>query len=292
VAPNYCWHVHPAFGFVAASAEAASISASRLVIRWWRCSNGAGPADFRSTASPWAISTHRDKARRNTSGILLKPVPVEAQLRRAGRFRPPRRRLAARPQAQLRARNALLFGMLPDRVLGPLNLRADDVITRASSVISGGNRSILSPLAASALRAFVESGRHHVLARDLCGIVARNAGGHKQTMVDDPSENRGPIATLLMLYRAVTILVNRSSPPPGPFSRMSRYDPSQPFLADSIHGFVRSYPLRPDKCLSRADSTAMKRDLLLQGGGGSPLAESARISGSRSRSFVERSFQR
>ena len=57
IAAKALLHVHPAFGFVAAFAEAATIGGSPTGMPWWRCSAGRWDCRFRTPRSSLTTRT-------------------------------------------------------------------------------------------------------------------------------------------------------------------------------------------------------------------------------------------
>ena len=123
---NCCCHVHPAFGFIAAFAEAATIGGLAdwyAVVALFKRPLGL-PIPHTAIIQS---NQHRiaDKLGEFIEVHFLEAGPVEAKLQR-DRFRLLRRRLAARPQAQRRSRAlcaaAVAGGVFGDRKLGPDDL--------------------------------------------------------------------------------------------------------------------------------------------------------------------------
>jgi uncharacterized membrane-anchored protein YjiN (DUF445 family) len=142
----------------------------------------------------------------------------------------------------------------------------------------------LAPLAAGALRAFVEQGRHQGLLDDLLRIVHETLT-QKDTMAVIREKIRAELPTLLRLYRADKFLVNRIIASAGTFFEEVRKDPNHPFRAE-FDRMVLSFVDRLGSDKSYVDRIdGFKRDLLAR----PELAELARNIWSNLRSFIDRS---
>src|SRR5712671_1134278 len=142
----------------------------------------------------------------------------------------------------------------------------------------------LAPLAAGALRAFVEQGRHQGLLDDLLRIVHETLT-QKDTMAVIREKIRAELPTLLRLYRADKFLVNRIVASAGTFFEEVRKDPNHPFRAE-FDRMVLSFVDRLGSDGSYVDRIdGFKRDLLAR----PELAELARNIWSNLRSFIDRS---
>jgi uncharacterized membrane-anchored protein YjiN (DUF445 family) len=273
--------MHPAFGFVAAFAEAATIGG---LADWY-----AVVALFRR---PWGLpiphtaiiqsNQHRiaDKLGEFIELHFLEEAPVEAKLRQIDFASFIADWLRDRKRSADLARFTLR--LLPEAVNATETSGLMTFITRR---ITSQLQSIdLAPLAAGTLRAFVAEGRHQGLLDDILRVVHRSLT-EPETMAVIRDKIRAEMPTLLKLYRADKFLVNRIVASATKFFEQVRNDPQHPFRGEfdrMLLSFVDR--LGTDRAIAgRIDG--LKRDLLAR----PELADLARNIWSNTRSFIERS---
>jgi len=274
-------HVHPAFGFVAAFAEAATIGG----LADWYAVVALFKRPLGLPIPHTAIiqgNQHRiaDKLGEFIEVHFLEAGPVEAKLRQVDFGSFVADWLRDRKRSDDLARFALR--LLPEAFSATETSGLMTFITRR---LSTQLQSIdLAPLAAGALRAFVEQGRHQGLLDDLLRIVHETLT-QKDTMAVIREKIRAELPTLLRLYRADKFLVNRIVASAGTFFEEVRKDPNHPFRAE-FDRMVLSFVDRLGSDGSYVDRIdGFKRDLLAR----PELAELARNIWSNLRSFIDRS---
>ncbi len=274
-------HVHPAFGFVAAFAEAATIGGLAdwyAVVALFRRPFGLPiPHTAIIQSNQQRIA---DKLGQFIEVHFLEAGPVEAKLRQVdfGSFIADW--LRDRKRSDDLARFALR--LLPEAFSATETSGLMTFITRRMTTQL---QSIdLAPLAAGTLRAFVADGRHQSLLDDLLRIV-HDTLTQKQTMAMIREKVRAELPTLLRLYRADKFLVNKIVASAGTFFEEVRNDPKHPFRGEfdrMVLSFVER--LGSDKSYAgRIDG--LKRDLLAR----PELSELGRTIWSNARTFIERS---
>ena len=274
-------HVHPAFGFVAAFAEAATIGGLAdwyAVVALFRRPFGLPiPHTAIIQSNQQRIA---DKLGQFIEVHFLEAGPVEAKLRQVdfGSFIADW--LRDRKRSDDLARFALR--LLPEAFSATETSGLMTFITRRMTTQL---QSIdLAPLAAGTLRAFVAEGRHQSLLDDLLRIV-HDTLTQKQTMAMIREKIRAELPTLLRLYRADKFLVNKIVASAGTFFEEVRNDPKHPFRGEfdrMVLSFVER--LGSDKSYAgRIDG--LKRDLLAR----PELSELGRTIWSNARTFIERS---
>ena len=273
--------VHPAFGFVAAFAEAATIGGLAdwyAVVALFRRPLGL-PIPHTAIIQS---NQHRiaDKLGEFIEVHFLEAGPVEAKLRQIdfGAFIADW--LRDRKRSEDLARFALR--LLPEAVAATEN---SGLMTFVSRRITSQLMSIdLAPLAAGTLRAFVKEGRHQGLLDDILRAVHASLT-QAETMAMIREKIRDELPTLLKLYRADKFLVNKMVASATAFFDEVRNDPRHPFR-DEFDRMVLSFvdKLGSDPAYaSRIDG--LKRDLLAR----PELGDLARNIWSNARSFFERS---
>ena len=274
-------HVHPAFGFIAAFAEAATIGGLAdwyAVVALFKRPLGL-PIPHTAIIQS---NQHRiaDKLGEFIEVHFLEAAPVEAKLRQIdfGSFIADW--LRDRKRSDDLARFALR--LLPEAVSatetsGLMTFITRRIVTQLQSVD-------LAPLAAGTLRGFVTEGRHQGLLDDILRVVHQSLT-QPETMAVIRDKIRGELPTLLKLYRADKFLVNRIVASATTFFEEVRDDPRHPFRGEfnrMLLSFVDR--LGSDKAFSdRIDG--LKRDLLAR----PELGDLARNVWSNARSFIERS---
>jgi uncharacterized membrane-anchored protein YjiN (DUF445 family) len=273
--------VHPAFGFVAAFAEAATIGG---LADWY-----AVVALFRRPLGLPIPHTaiiqgnqHRiaDKLGEFIEVHFLEAAPVEAKLRQIdfGSFIADwlrdRKRSADLARFMLR--------LLPEAVTATETSGLMAFITRRITTQLQGID--LAPLAAGTLRAFVAEGRHQGLLDDILSAVHQTLT-QAETMAMIREKIRGELPTLLKLYRADKFLVKKIVASVTAFFEEVRSDPDHPFRGE-FDRMVLSFVDRLGSDRSFADRIdGLKRDLLAR----PELGDLARTVWSNARVFIERS---
>jgi len=274
-------NVHPAFGFVAAFAEAATIGGLAdwyAVVALFRRPLGL-PIPHTAIIQS---NQHRiaDKLGEFIEVHFLEAAPVEAKLRQIdfGSFIADW--LRDRKRSEDLARFALR--LLPEAVSAT---ESSGLMTFVSRRITAKLMSIdLAPLAAGTLRGFVQEGRHQGLLDDILRVMHQTLT-QAETMAVIREKIRAELPTLLKLYRADRFLVNRIVASATTFFEEVRNDPKHPFRGEfdrMLLSFVDR--LGTDKAFAdRIDG--LKRDLLAR----PELGDLARNVWSNARSFIERS---
>src|SRR5438105_10059946 len=273
--------VHPAFGFIAAFAEAATIGG---LADWY-----AVVALFKRPLGlpiPHTAIIRRnqeriaDKLGEFIEGHFLEAAPVEAKLRQVdfGAFIADWLRDRKRSDDLAR----FVLRLLPEAFSTTETSGLKTFITRR---MMAQLQSIdLAPLAAGTLRAFVQERRHQALLDDLMRIV-HDTLTQAKTMAMIRAKVRSQLPTLLKLYRTDKFLVNKIVASATAFFEEVRGDPKHPFRGEfdrMVLSFVDRLGSDPDYA-GRIDG--LKRDLLAR----PELGDLARNIWSNARSFFERS---
>src|SRR6516225_5163468 len=221
-------HVHPAFGFVAAFAEAATIGG---LADWY-----AVVALFKRPLGlpiPHTAIIESNQARiaeklgEFIQVHFLEAGPVEAKLKEIdfGSFIADW--LRERKRSDDLARFALR--LLPEAFAATESSGLMTfIIRRMSSQLQAVD---LAPLAAGTLRGFVAEGRHQILFDDLLGVM-HDTLKQKETMAMIREKVRAELPTLLKLYRADKFLVNKIVASVSTFLEEVRKDPNHPFRGE------------------------------------------------------------
>jgi uncharacterized membrane-anchored protein YjiN (DUF445 family) len=273
--------LHPAFGFVAAFAEAATIGGLAdwyAVVALFRRPLGLPiPHTAIIQGNQQRIA---DKLGEFIEVHFLEPAPVEAKLRQIdfGSF------VADWLRDRKRSADLARFSLrlLPEALSATETSGLMTFITRR---IATQLQSIdLAPLAAGTLRAFVQEGRHQGLLDDILRNVHESLT-QPQTMSMVREKIRAELPTLLKLYRADKYLVNKIVASATAFFEEVRSDPRHPFRGE-FDRMVLSFVDRLGSDPSYADRIeSLKRDLLAR----PELADLIRNIWSNARSFIERS---
>ena len=281
VAAKLLLPIHPAFGFVAAFAEAATIGGLAdwyAVVALFRRPMGLPiPHTAIIQSNQQRIA---DKLGEFIEVHFLEPGPVEAKLRQIdfGSF------IADWLRDRKRSADLARFSLrlLPEAVSATETSGLQTFITRR---IATQLQSIdLAPLAAGTLRAFVQEGRHQGLLDDILRIVHESLT-QPQTMAMVREKIRGELPTLLKLYRADKYLVNKIVASATAFFEEVRSDSGHPFRGE-FDRMVLSFIDRLGSDPSYAERIAtLKRDLLDR----PELSDLIRNIWSNARSFIERS---
>src|SRR5688500_5829600 len=225
VAAKALLHVHPAFGFIAAFAEAATIGGLAdwyAVVALFKRPLGL-PIPHTAIIQS---NQHRiaDKLGEFIEVHFLEAAPVEAKLRQVdfGSFIADW--LRDRKKSEDFARFALR--VLPEAVSATETSGLMTFITRR---ITSQLASIdLAPLAAGTLRGFVEEGKHQGLLDDSLRAI-NNTLTTPETRAVIRDKIRAELPTLLKLYRADRFLVNRIVATATSFFEEVQGDPDHPF---------------------------------------------------------------
>jgi uncharacterized membrane-anchored protein YjiN (DUF445 family) len=273
--------VHPAFGFIAAFAEAATIGGLAdwyAVVALFRRPLGL-PIPHTAIIQS---NQHRiaDKLGEFIEQHFLEAAPIEARLRQVDFATFVADWLRDRKKSEDLAR--FVLRLLPEAVSATESSGLMTFITRR---VTAQLMAIdLAPLAAGTLRSFVQEGRHKVLLDDILRAVHQTLTT-AETMTMIRERIRAELPTLLKLYRADRFLVNRIVSSATAFFDEVRSDPDHPFRAE----FNRMLLSLVDKLGSdpafakRIDG--LKRDILAR----PELGDLARNVWANARSFIERS---
>ena len=221
-------HVHPAFGFVAAFAEAATIGGLAdwyAVVALFKRPLGL-PIPHTAIIQS---NQHRiaDKLGEFIEVHFLEQGPVEAKLRQIDFGSFVADWLRDRKRSGDLARFALR--LLPDAVAATETSGLMTYITRR---MTAQLQAIdLAPLAAGTLRTFVKEGRHQGLLDDLLRVV-HDTLTTPETMAMIRVKIREELPTLLRLYRADRFLVNKIVASASHFFEEVRRDPKHPFRGE------------------------------------------------------------
>jgi uncharacterized membrane-anchored protein YjiN (DUF445 family) len=273
--------VHPAFGFIAAFAEAATIGGLAdwyAVVALFRRPLGL-PIPHTAIIQS---NQHRiaDKLGEFIEVHFLEAGPVEAKLRQVDFASFVADWLRDRKKSDDLARFALR--LLPEALGATESSGLMTFITRrVTSQLASIN---LAPLAAGTLRSFVQEGRHQGLLDDLLRAVHQTLTT-PQSMDVIRDKIRAELPTLLKLYRADRFLVNRIVASATHFFDEVRSDPNHPFRGEfntMLLSLVDKLGHDP-AFASRIDG--LKRDILSR----PELGDLARNVWSNARAFIERS---
>ncbi|HXI07811.1 MAG: DUF445 domain-containing protein [Bradyrhizobium sp.] len=273
--------VHPAFGFIAAFAEAATIGGLAdwyAVVALFRRPLGLPiPHTAIIQSNQGRIA---DKLGEFIEVHFLEAAPVEAKLRQVDFASFVADWLRDRKKSEDLAR--FVLRLLPEAFTATESSGLMTFITRR--VTSQLMAIDLAPLAAGTLRSFVQEGRHRVLLDDILRAV-------HQTLTTDATMGmireriRAELPTLLKLYRADRFLVNRIVASATAFFEEVQGDPAHPFRGEFDRMLLSLVEkLGSDPAFGeRIDG--LKRDILAR----PELGDLARNVWSNARSFIERS---
>ncbi|MDE5454726.1 DUF445 family protein [Bradyrhizobium sp. CSA112] len=273
--------LHPAFGFIAAFAEAATIGGLAdwyAVVALFKRPLGLPiPHTAIIQSNQQRIA---DKLGEFIEKHFLEAAPVEAKLRQIdfGSFIADW--LRDRKRSEDLARFALR--LLPEAVAAT---ETSGLMTFVSRRITAQLMAIdLAPLAAGTLRTFVKEGRHRGLLDDLLrGVHEMMTQAETMAMIREKVRNELP--TLLKLYRADKFLVNKIVASATAFFEEVRNDPAHPFRGE-FDRMVLSFVDRLGTDPSYAERIqGLKRDLLAR----PEVAGLARHIWENVRTFFERS---
>ena len=281
VAAKLLLALHPAFGFVAAFAEAATIGGLAdwyAVVALFKRPLGL-PIPHTAIIQS---NQHRiaDKLGEFIEAHFLEPAPVEAKLRQIdfGGF------IADWLRDRKRSADLARFTLrlLPEAVTAT---ETSGLMTFISRRITTQLQGIdLAPLAAGTLRAFVAEGRHQGLLDDMLRALHQSLT-QAETMAMLREKIRAELPTLLKLYRTDKFLVKKIAASATAFFEEVRSDPNHPFRGE-FDRMVLSFVDRLGSDQSYADRIdGLKRDLLAR----PELGDLARNIWSNARAFIERS---
>jgi uncharacterized membrane-anchored protein YjiN (DUF445 family) len=274
-------HVHPALGFVAAFAEAATIGGLAdwyAVVALFKRPLGL-PIPHTAIIQS---NQHRiaDKLGEFIEKNFLEAGPVEAKLRQIDFGTFVADWLRDRKRSEDLAR--FVLRLLPEafsatETSGLMKFITRRVTTQLLSID-------LAPLAAGALRGFVQEGKHEGLLDDILRVM-HQALTQAETMAVIRDKVRAEMPTLLKLYRADKFVVNRIVASATKFFAEVRNDPKHPFRGEfdrMLLSFVER--LGSDKAFAdRIDG--LKRDVMAR----PELAGLGRTIWANVKDFIERS---
>jgi len=273
--------VHPAFGFIAAFAEAATIGG----LADWYAVVALFKRPLGLPIPHTAIiqgNQHRiaDKLGEFIEVHFLEAKPIETKLREVdfGSFIADW--LRDRKKSEDLAR--FVLRLLPEAVSATETSGLMTFITRR--VTSQLMAVDLAPLAAGTLRSFVQEGRHQGLLDDLLRAVHHTLTTD-ETMAVIREKIRAELPTLLKFYRADRFLVNRVVASATAFFDEVRNDPRHPFRGEFNHMLLSLVDKLGSDPTFAGRINGLKRDLLAR----PELGELARNVWSNARSFIERS---
>jgi uncharacterized membrane-anchored protein YjiN (DUF445 family) len=273
--------LHPAFGFIAAFAEAATIGGLAdwyAVVALFKRPLGLPiPHTAIIQGNQQRIA---DKLGEFIEVHFLEAGPVDARLRQIDFASFIADWLRDRKRSTDLARFTLR--LLPEAVTATESSGLMTFITRR--IASQLQAIDLAPLAAGTLRAFVAEGRHQGLLDDILRAVHRSLT-QAETMAMVREKIRSELPTLLRLYRADKYLVNKIVASATAFFEEVRRDPKHPFRGEfdrMVLSFVDRLGSDPAYA-GRIDG--LKRDLLAR----PELGDLAKNIWSNARSFIERS---
>ena len=281
VVAKFFLHVHPAFGFIAAFAEAATIGGLAdwyAVVALFKRPLGL-PIPHTAIIQS---NQHRiaDKLGEFIEVHFLEAAPVEAKLRQIDFGAFVADWLRDRKKSDDLSRFALR--LLPEAFSAT---ESSGLMTFVIRRITSQLLSVdLAPLAAGTLRTLVEEGRHQALLDNLLSAL-HEAITTKETMAMIRGKIRDELPTLLRLYRADKFLLNKMLATAGSFFEEIRSDPGHPFRGE----FDRMVLTFADRLATDPTYTerieGLKRELLAR----PELGDLARHVWSNTRAFVEQS---
>ncbi len=273
--------MHPAFGFIAAFAEAATIGG---LADWY-----AVVALFRRPLGLPIPHTaiiqnnqHRiaDRLGEFIEVHFLEAAPVDAKLRQIDFASFVADWLSDRKRSADLAR--FVLRLLPEAMSATETSGLKTFVTRR--IVTQLQSIDLAPLAAGTLRAFIVEGRHQGLLDDLLHAV-HQALTQPDTLAAIRAKIRDELPTLLKLYRTDKFLVKKIVASATAFFEEVRGDPKHPFRGE-FDRMVLSFVDRLGNDPAYADRiAALKRDLLAR----PELGDLARNIWSNARAFIDRS---
>jgi uncharacterized membrane-anchored protein YjiN (DUF445 family) len=274
-------HVHPALGFLAAFAEAATIGG---LADWY-----AVVALFKRPLGlpiphTAIIQSNQQRIAEKLGEFIernfLESGPVEAKLRQIDFGAFVADWLRDRKRSEDLAR--FVLRLLPEafsatETSGLMKFIARRVTTQLLSID-------LAPLAAGTLRGFVQEGKHEGLLDDILRVVHQTLT-QAETMAVIRDKIRAEMPTLLKLYRADKFVVNRIVASATKFFEEVRNDPKHPFRGE-FDRMLLSFVERLGSDKAFADRiNGLKRDLIAR----PELSNLARNIWANAKNFIERS---
>ncbi|MDB5517585.1 MAG: hypothetical protein JWQ17_4343 [Tardiphaga sp.] len=281
IAAKALLHVHPAFGFIAAFAEAATIGG---LADWY-----AVVALFRRPLGlpiphTAIIQGNQQRIAERLGEFIevhfLEAAPVEAKLRQVDFASFVADWLGDRKRSADLAR--FVLRLLPEAMSAAETSGLKTFVSRR--IVTQLQSIDLAPLVGATLRAFVQDGRHQGLLDDLLRAIHKTLT-EPETVAVIRAKIRDELPTLLKLYRADKFLVNRIIASATVFFEEVRGDPKHPFRGEfdrMVLSFVDRLSNDPGYA-GRIDG--LKRDLLAR----PELGDLARNIWSNARSFIDRS---
>jgi uncharacterized membrane-anchored protein YjiN (DUF445 family) len=281
IAAKALLYVHPAFGFIAAFAEAATIGG---LADWY-----AVVALFRRPLGlpiphTAIIQGNQQRIAERLGEFIevhfLEAAPVEAKLRQVDFASFVADWLGDRKRSADLAR--FVLRLLPEAMSAAETSGLKTFVTRR--ILTQLQSIDLAPLVGATLRAFVQDGRHQGLLDDLLRAIHKTLT-EQETVAVIRAKIRDELPTLLKLYRADKFLVNRIVASATAFFEEVRGDPKHPFRGEfdrMVLSFVDRLSNDPGYA-GRIDG--LKRDLLAR----PELGDLARNIWSNARSFIDRS---
>jgi uncharacterized membrane-anchored protein YjiN (DUF445 family) len=258
IAAKMMERVHPAFGFVAAFAEAATIGGLAdwyAVVALFRRPLGL-PIPHTAIIQQ---NQHRiaDKLGEFIEVHFLSPLPVDAKLREVDFARFISGWLTDRKKSADLAR--FVLRLLPEALNAAETSGLKSYLTRR--IVTQLQGVDLAPLAAGTLRGFIAEGRHKGMLDDLL-LALHETLNKPETLALLREKIRDELPTLLKLYRADKFLLNKIAASATSFFEEVRADPHHPFRGE-VDRILLTLPdkLANDKAYAdRLDG--LKRDLL------------------------------
>jgi uncharacterized membrane-anchored protein YjiN (DUF445 family) len=281
VAAKILLPIHPAFGFVAAFFEAATIGG---LADWY-----AVVALFRRPLGlpiphTAIIQANQDRIADKLGEFIevhfLEPGPIEAKLRQVDFASFVADWLSDSKRSADLAR--FVLRLLPEAMSATETSGLKTFIIRR--VMTQLQAVDLAPVAAATMRGFIKDGRHQGLLDNLLGAI-HGALTEPETLAVIKAKIRDELPTLLKLYRADAFLLKRIIASATTFFDEVRTDPAHPFRGEfdrmllSVVDRLEGEPGFTDRI------SGFKRDLLAR----PELAELGRQLWSNARGFIERS---
>lgn len=251
-------HRHPAFGFVAAFAEAATIGG---LADWY-----AVVALFKHPLGlpiPHTAIVSKNQARIADSlgqfveTNFLAPAPVAAKLREVDFARIISEWLSDAEKSRNLARFALK--LVPQAVAGLDQSRMKDFVTQR--VMDQMRQLKIAPVAAQVLAAFTADGRHQKLLDEIIGAI-ETILADEATVAGIREKIRRELPSLFNLFKADAYLLNKVMKSTASFLDEVRADPDHALRREFdrfVEGFVAQLRESPDMA-ARAEK--LKEDLL------------------------------
>jgi uncharacterized membrane-anchored protein YjiN (DUF445 family) len=251
-------HLHPAFGFVAAFAEAATIGGLAdwyAVVALFRRPLGL-PVPHTAIIQS---NQHRiaDKLGEFIEVHFLEAAPVEARLRQVDFASFIADWLGDEKRSADLAR--FILRLLPEALAASETSGLNSFIGRR--ILTQIQSINLAPLAAGTLRTFVSEGRHRCFLDELL-LAVHETLNKPETMEAIRQKIRGELPTLLKLYRADAYLMKKIAASATAFFDEVRTDPNHPFRGEFdrlMLSFIDRFGSQP-QFAERLD--ALKHDLL------------------------------